>query len=127
MNKLSIACYENKGKQKRKKILFSEEEYKAYTDKVFNENPLVVKLKTIVDEKKRQRYKHKQYKIVIANSLEILRWQKTWGFTQKELSVFLGISLRKTQMILDNQSLGLKPNIVKLIQMYGRVKIQLEE
>ena len=127
MNKLSIACYENKGKQKRKKILFSEEEYKAYTDKVFNENPLVVKLKTIVDEKKRQRYKHKQYKIVIANSLEILRWQKTWGFTQKELSVFLGISLRKTQMILDNQSLGLKPNIVKLIQMYARVKIQLEE
>ena len=127
MNKLSIACYENKGKQKRKKILFSEEEYKAYTDKVFNENPLVVKLKTIVDEKKRQKYKHKQYKIVIANSLEILRWQKTWGFTQKELSVFLGISLRKTQMILDNQSLGLKPNIVKLIQMYGRVKIQLEE
>ena len=127
MNKLSIACYENKGKQKRKKILFSEEEYKAYTDKVFNENPLVVKLKTIVDEKNRQRYKHKQYKIVIANSLEILRWQKTWGFTQKELSVFLGISLRKTQMILDNQSLGLKPNIVKLIQMYGRVKIQLEE
>ena len=127
MNKLSIACYENKGKQKRKKILFSEDEYKAYTDKVFNENPLVVKLKTIVDEKKRQRYKHKQYKIVIANSLEILRWQKTWGFTQKELSVFLGISLRKTQMILDNQSLGLKPNIVKLIQMYGRVKIQLEE
>ena len=127
MNKLSIACYENKGKQKRKKILFSEEEYKAYTDKVFNENPLVVKLKTIVDEKKRQRYKHKQYKIVIANSFEILRWQKTWGFTQKELSVFLGISLRKTQMILDNQSLGLKPNIVKLIQMYGRVKIQLEE
>ena len=110
-----------------KKILFNEEEYKAYTDKVFNENPLVVKLKTIVDEKKRQRYKHKQYKIVIANSLEILRWQKTWGFTQKELSVFLGISLRKTQMILDNQSLGLKPNIVKLIQMYGRVKIQLEE
>ena len=127
MNKLSIACYENKGKQKRKKILFSEDEYKAYTDKVFNENPLVVKLKTIVDEKKRQRYKHKQYKIVIANSLEILRWQKTWGFTQKELSVFLGISLSKTQMILDNQSLGLKPNIVKLIQMYGRVKIQLEE
>ena len=127
MNKLSIACYENKGKQKRKKILFSEEEYKAYTDKVFNENPLVVKLKTIVDEKKRQRYKHKQYKIVIANPLEIFRWQKTWGFTQKELSVFLGISLRKTQMILDNQSLGLKPNIVKLIQMYGRVKIQLEE
>ena len=127
MNKLSIACYENKGKQKRKKILFSEEEYKAYTDKVFNENPLVVKLKTIVDEKKRQMYKHKQYKIVIANPLEIFRWQKTWGFTQKELSVFLGISLRKTQMILDNQSLGLKPNIVKLIQMYGRVKIQLEE
>ena len=127
MNKLSIACYENKGKQKRKKILFSEEEYKAYTDKVFNENPLVVKLKTIVDEKKRQRYKNKQYKIVIANPLEIFRWQKTWGFTQKELSVFLGISLRKTQMILDNQSLGLKPNIVKLIQMYGRVKIQLEE
>ena len=127
MNKLSIACYENKGKQKRKKILFSEEEYKAYTDKVFNENPLVVKLKTIVDEKKRQRYKHKQYKIVIANSLEILRWQKTWGFTQKELSVFLGISLRKTQMILDNQSLGLKPNIVKLIQMYGRVKVELEK
>ena len=127
MNKLSIACYENKGKQKRKKILFSEEEYKAYTDKVFNENTLVVKLKTIVDEKKRQKYKHKQYKIDVANPLEIFRWQKTWGFTQKELSVFLGISLRKTQMILDNQSLGLKPNIVKLIQMYGRVKIQLEE
>ena len=127
MNKLSIACYENKGKQKRKKILFSEEEYKAYTDKVFNENPLVVKLKTIVDEKKRQRYKHKQYKIVIANSLEILRWQKTWGFTQKELSVFLGISLRKTQMILDKSSLDLNPTMVKIIQMYGRVKIQLEE
>ena len=127
MNKLSIACYENKGKQKRKKILFSEEEYKAYTDKVFNENPLVVKLKTIVDEKKRQRYKHKQYKIVIENSLEILRWQKTWGFTQKELSVFLGISLRKTQMILDKSSLDLNPNMVKIIQMYGRVKIELED
>ena len=110
-----------------KKILFNEEEYKAYTDKVFNENPLVVKLKTIVDEKKRQKYKHKQYKIVIANPLEIFRWQKTWGFTQKELSVFLGISLRKTQMILDKSSLDLNPNMVKIIQMYGRVKVELEK
>ena len=110
-----------------KKILFNEEEYKAYTDKVFNENPLVVKLKTIVDEKKRQKYKHKQYKIVVANPLEIFRWQKTWGFTQKELSVFLGISLRKTQMILDKSSLDLNPNMVKIIQMYGRVKVELEK
>ena len=43
------------------------------------------------------------------------------------LSVFLGIGLRKTQMILDKSSLDLSPNIVKIIQMYGRAKVELEK
>jgi hypothetical protein len=87
------------------------------------DNPLIIKIKTVVFGKTKAG--RNKYQILIANLDEISEWQSIWGFTQQEMASFLGFKLRKTQQILTEKKIVLKPSSIKMMQMNGRIKIEV--
>ena len=104
-------------------VQLTQEQIANYTDNVIRNNPLVVKIKTVITGKTKAG--RNKYQILIANLDEISEWQSIWGFTQQEMASFLGFKLRKTQQILTENNIKLKPSSIKMMQMNGRVKIEV--